>query len=62
MTQHRFEEMTRTLTHRGPDQEGFYRDENIYMGFRRLAILDLSPTGHQPMRDEQNERILIFNG
>jgi asparagine synthase (glutamine-hydrolysing) len=54
--------MTRTLTHRGPDQEGFYRDENIYMGFRRLAILDLSPTGNQPMADEQNQRILIFNG
>lgn len=57
-----FEQMTRTLTHRGPDQEGFYRDERLQMGFRRLAILDLSPTGHQPMADEQNRYVLVFNG
>jgi asparagine synthase (glutamine-hydrolysing) len=57
-----FATMTRTLTHRGPDQEGFFRDENVAMGFRRLAILDLSPSGEQPMLDERGEHVLVFNG
>jgi asparagine synthase (glutamine-hydrolysing) len=54
--------MTRTLTHRGPDQEGFFRDSSVSFGFRRLAILDLSPTGHQPMSDAEQQRVLVFNG
>lgn len=54
--------MTRTLIHRGPDQEGFFRDEKVRMGFRRLAILDLLPTGHQPMTDESGRYVLVFNG
>lgn len=58
----RLESMTRTLAHRGPDQEGFFRDDRIAFGFRRLAILDLSPAGHQPMSDEDGRFVLIFNG
>ena len=54
--------LTRTLAHRGPDQEGFFRDDRIAFGFRRLAILDLSPAGHQPMSDEDGRFVLIFNG
>lgn len=57
-----FEQMTRTLIHRGPDQEGFFRDERVAMGFRRLAILDLFPTGHQPMTDDDGRFVLVFNG
>ena len=34
-----------TLTHRGPDDEGFYKDENILLGAKRLSIIDLSPAG-----------------
>lgn len=62
LDQETFQLMTRTLTHRGPDQEGFFRDDNVSMGFRRLAILDLSPTGHQPMTDEDESLVLVFNG
>lgn len=43
--------MSDTLLHRGPDDEGFYisKDKKLGFGFRRLSIIDLSPTGHQPM-------------
>ena len=43
--------MADTLSHRGPDDAGVWADATarIALGFRRLAILDLSPTGHQPM-------------
>jgi len=43
--------MIRPLTHRGPDDEGVWVDEaaGIALGFRRLAIIDLSPSGHEPM-------------
>ncbi|HEY4694595.1 MAG TPA: asparagine synthase (glutamine-hydrolyzing) [Candidatus Nanoarchaeia archaeon] len=52
--------MANTLRHRGPDDEGFYFDENIGLGFRRLAILDLSSAGHQPMN--RGPFWIIFNG
>lgn len=57
-------EMAATLTHRGPDDEGAWVDPDagIALGFRRLAILDLSPTGHQPMRSADGRYVLIFNG
>ena len=41
--------MTEVITHRGPDSDGFFTDDNISMGFRRLSIIDLG-AGHQPMR------------
>ena len=37
------------LSHRGPDDNGFYKDEDIYLGQTRLSIQDLSSNGHQPM-------------
>ncbi len=55
--------MTRTLRHRGPDSEGYWIHANNQIGFghRRLAIIDLSPGGHQPMHF--NKRYTItFNG
>ena len=56
--------MADTLTHRGPDDSGAWVDPNagIALGFRRLAILDLSPTGHQPMHSADSRYVLIFNG
>ena len=54
--------MTFTIQHRGPDQEGYYTDKNISLGFRRLAILDLSKNGSQPMFNENKDLILTFNG
>ncbi len=54
------------LVHRGPDDEGLERvsgaDPEVWLGFRRLSILDLSPRGHQPMCDERRELWLVFNG
>jgi len=54
--------MTDALAHRGPDDEGHYIDVNIALGHRRLAILDLTPAGHQPMASEDGNIILVYNG
>lgn len=54
--------MTSTLVHRGPDDAGQFIEKNVALGFRRLAILDLAPTGHQPMIDNSGQFIIIFNG
>jgi asparagine synthase (glutamine-hydrolysing) len=54
--------MTDCLFHRGPDDEGVFLDRNLGLGFRRLAIIDLSAKGHQPMSDEKGEVWLVFNG
>lgn len=48
--------------HRGPDDEGFYCDDRIGLAFRRLAILDLSTAGHQPMSSVDKRYWLIYNG
>ncbi len=53
--------MTEVITHRGPDSDGFYSDDNISMGFRRLSIIDLS-AGHQPIYNEDKTLVLTFNG
>ncbi len=52
--------MTDVIKHRGPDGEGHYLDENIGLGHRRLAIIDLSEAGHQPM--EKDNLVITFNG
>jgi glutamate synthase domain-containing protein 1 len=44
--------MTDVMAHRGPDDEGHYIDVNIALGHRRLAIIDLTPAGHQPMSNQ----------
>lgn len=56
--------MATTLVHRGPDDSGVWVDESagIALGFRRLAILDLTPTGHQPMVSADGHYVLVFNG
>ncbi len=53
--------MTRTITHRGPDDEGYFIDGPLGFGFRRLSIIDLSG-GHQPMSDQEESVWVIFNG
>ncbi|MGE0704982.1 MAG: asparagine synthase (glutamine-hydrolyzing) [Vicinamibacterales bacterium] len=52
---------TRTLTHRGPDDEGYFLDGPVALGFRRLSIIDLSG-GHQPMADADCTVWVAFNG
>lgn len=56
--------MTDTLEHRGPDDEGTWCDApaGIALGFRRLAIVDLSPHGHQPMVSASGRYVMVFNG
>ena len=52
------------MTHRGPDDAGQWWAENgcVGLGHRRLAIIDLSPAGHQPMQDESGSLTIVFNG
>jgi asparagine synthase (glutamine-hydrolysing) len=54
--------MTTKIAHRGPDGEGFYVEENIALGHRRLAILDTSDKGSQPMESKNGEWVVVFNG
>jgi asparagine synthase (glutamine-hydrolysing) len=54
--------MTDAVSHRGPDGEGFYTDSLLGLGHRRLAILDLTPAGHQPMITEDRTVAISYNG
>jgi asparagine synthase (glutamine-hydrolysing) len=56
------ESMTDALAHRGPDDEGHYIDRNIALGHRRLAVLDLTPAGHQPMSSQDGTIVVVYNG
>jgi len=50
------------IRHRGPDDEGYYNDGRISLGFRRLSIIDLSKAGHQPMSNEDGTIWIVYNG
>jgi len=50
------------LTHRGPDSDGVWASGPVGVASRRLAIIDLSPAGHQPMTNEDGNYILVYNG
>lgn len=54
--------MTSCLAHRGPDDEGLYFGDGVGLGHRRLSIVDLSPTGHQPMNNESGNLWITYNG
>jgi asparagine synthase (glutamine-hydrolysing) len=54
--------MTNAIAHRGPDDSGYYSDELISLGHRRLSIQDLTVNGHQPMISDDGRYVLIFNG
>ena len=54
--------MTDTIAHRGPDGEGQWIEGNVGIGHRRLAIIDLSPAGHQPMISADHRYVLSYNG
>jgi len=56
-------EVNRSISHRGPDSEGYFWGNNFSFGHRRLSIIGLGEEGHQPMHDEaSSENVLIFNG
>jgi asparagine synthase (glutamine-hydrolysing) len=56
--------MTRKLKHRGPDAEGFYynTDQDVFLGHRRLCILDLSDAANQPFYSKDNRYVMVYNG
>lgn len=58
---HEIEEMTRAIFHRGPDDEGFFQDEDVALGMRRLSIIDLSH-GKQPISSGDERFTIFFNG
>lgn len=61
MTKLKFEEINNIITHRGPDDSGFYKDDYIQLGFRRLSIIDLE-NGSQPLSYEDERYWIVFNG
>jgi asparagine synthase (glutamine-hydrolysing) len=58
------QDMVQRLVHRGPDHSGMWLDAQagIALGHRRLAILDVSPEGHQPMVSKNDRYVIVFNG
>ena len=56
--------MSERIHHRGPDDEGYWQDEQLGMaiGHRRLSVIDLSPEGHQPMQSATGRYVLAYNG
>jgi asparagine synthase (glutamine-hydrolysing) len=59
---HCIKDAVASLRHRGPDDDGIWSDRHVQLGHTRLAILDLSPLGHQPMGDRQGRYWITFNG
>lgn len=53
--------MADTIRHRGPDDEGYFEDDFVSLGFRRLSIIDLA-CGKQPMENEDGSLVVVFNG
>ncbi|HTC23810.1 MAG TPA: hypothetical protein VK688_05570, partial [Gemmatimonadales bacterium] len=53
--------MCDAISHRGPDDSGFFVEEGVGLGMRRLSIIDLAG-GHQPMFNEDGSVVLVFNG
>ncbi len=61
-SEHRVTTMLSQLERRGPDDEGMYINQNVGLGHRRLAIIDLSAASHQPMHNEDKSLSIVFNG
>ena len=53
---------TDRIAHRGPDDEGFYTGSDVALGYKRLAIIDLTPGGHQPMWSSDGRYVMVYNG
>ena len=50
------------VAHRGPDDEGFFADPDVALGFRRLAVIDPSPGGRQPVYSADGRYVMVFDG
>lgn len=55
-------DMTNTLSHRGPDAEGLFIENEVALGHRRLSIIDLSANANQPFTDHSGRYVIVFNG
>jgi len=62
LTESDFRQLLAMGAHRGPDQTGIWQTERVQFGFNRLAILDLTEAGHQPMRSPNGSYVVVFNG
>ncbi|MCA0230616.1 MAG: asparagine synthase (glutamine-hydrolyzing) [Bacteroidetes bacterium] len=56
------QQVTKSLSHRGPDSEGIFTSDNILLGHRRLSIIDLSSNANQPFEDNTKRFVIVFNG
>jgi asparagine synthase (glutamine-hydrolysing) len=54
--------MMKSIAKRGPDHSDEYQHNNVYLGHRRLSIIDISSKSHQPMVDEKSKKAIVFNG
>ena len=54
-------DMADIIVHRGPDSDGYYVNDKVALGFRRLSIIDLEG-GSQPIFNENNDKVIVFNG
>ena len=55
------ENMADRIIHRGPDSDGYFTDDTVALGFRRLSIVDLAG-GDQPIFNEDKTKVIVFNG
>ena len=56
------EKMISSISHRGPDHQGFFHEEDISLGSCRLSIFDVSDKGNMPMSDKSGRYTIIYNG
>jgi asparagine synthase (glutamine-hydrolysing) len=59
---HAIRQMTSAMAHRGPDADGFFADDTVFLGHRRLSIIDLSEAANQPLFDHTGNYVIVFNG
>lgn len=62
ITLNRFTAALEKLNHRGPDGEGVYQDDKLFLGHKRLSIIDIRKSADQPMVSECNNYVLVYNG
>jgi asparagine synthase (glutamine-hydrolysing) len=56
------EQVLGTISHRGPDSQGFFEEGKLFLGHTRLSIQDLSENGNQPMFSDDKRFVIVFNG
>ncbi len=54
--------MNASIAHRGPDSDGLWAEGSVGLGHRRLSIIDLTPSAHQPMTNETGNLVIVYNG